>query len=287
MGINGFEEQQADQGLHVLGTQGPLLGQVEGLRVLLEDVLDVVLAQRQHFLRRVELRRRRTDLPQGGHEPFGVPVIGVSRLKIGGNQAVELRAEHVQDTLAETVAGQDAGALLVNHRALLVEHVVEVEQVLAHVEVMALDLHLRAGYGLGDELVFQGLVVVEAGPVHHVFDAVTAEPLHQFVLEGHKKLAAAGVALTTGAAPQLIVNSARLMVLGADDMQAAQVDNTLVLILPVVAVGVRATQHNVRAAPGHVGGHGDSPGAAGLGDDGRFLLVVAGVEYLVLHAATA
>ena len=51
-------------------------------------------------------------------------------------------------------------------------------------------------------------------------------------------------------------------------------------------VGI-AAQQDVGAAAGHVGGDGDGVEASGLSDDGRFLLVVAGVQHLMGNAAGA
>ena len=45
-----------------------------------------------------------------------------------------------------------------------------------------------------------------------------------------------------------------------------------------------AAQHDIGAAPGHVGGHGDRPQPARLGHDLRLLLVVLGVQHVVLDA---
>ena len=47
-----------------------------------------------------------------------------------------------------------------------------------------------------------------------------------------------------------------------------------------------ASQHNVRTTAGHVGGNGHRAEFAGLSNDLRFLFVVLGVEYRVLHALT-
>ena len=44
------------------------------------------------------------------------------------------------------------------------------------------------------------------------------------------------------------------------------------------------TQHNVRTATGHVGGHGHVAGQAGLGDDAALFLVVLRVQHVVLDA---
>ena len=46
-----------------------------------------------------------------------------------------------------------------------------------------------------------------------------------------------------------------------------------------------AAEHDVGAAAGHVGGHGDRAAPPGLGDDRRLALVVLGVQHLVRDAA--
>ena len=46
-----------------------------------------------------------------------------------------------------------------------------------------------------------------------------------------------------------------------------------------------AAELDVGAAAGHVGGDGDRARPSGLGDDLRFLLVVAGVQHVVRNAA--
>ena len=53
---------------------------------------------------------------------------------------------------------------------------------------------------------------------------------------------------------------------------------------PVVGI---AAELDVGAAAGHVGGDGDGAGHAGLGNDVRLLLVVAGVQHLVRDGIAA
>ena len=70
-------------------------------------------------------------------------------------------------------------------------------------------------------------------------------------------------------------------------VQAAQIDYLLMLVLPTFPVGVGAAQHDVGAAPRHVGGHGNGTGPSGLRHDGCLVLVVAGVEHLMFDTALA
>ena len=114
-------------------------------------------------------------------------------------------------------------ALAVDDLALLVHHVVVLQHVLADVVVAALDALLGVFDLLGEHAVLDGHVLVHACSFSIMGrDAVGAEQAHQVVLQRDEELAGAGVALTAGAAAQLVVDAAGLVPLGADDVQAAQ-----------------------------------------------------------------
>ena len=55
----------------------------------------------------------------------------------------------------------------------------------------------------------------------HGVEPVGAEDPHQIVFQRQEELRAAGVALTAGTAAQLVVDAARFMALGADDVEPA------------------------------------------------------------------
>ena len=93
-----------------------------------------------------------------------------------------------------------------------------------------------------------------------------------------------GVALASGAAPQLVVHPARLVMLRANDMKPAQRNYPVMFLLPVGPARVPAAQHYVRAPSGHIGGHGHRARPPGLGHNGRLLGMVARVQHLVRHA---
>ncbi len=62
-------------------------------------------------------------------------------------------------------------------------------------------------------------------------------------------------------------------------------DKTALFGTPLVQAHIDvAAQLNVRAPAGHVGGNGDRARNPGIGDDERFLLVVAGVQHIMRHA---
>ena len=199
-------------------------------------------------------------------------------------------------------------ALAVDHLALVVVDVVEVEQVLADVEVVGLDLALRVGDLLGHQRAFDDVVFLQAHARHHALHPVGREDAHQVVFERQVEARGARVALAAGAAAQLVVDAAALVALGADDVQAAGGLDRLVALQPLglqarlgdfVDFGAvlrfqcgelgleRTAEHDVGTATGHVGGDGDRARATGLGDDVRFALVLLGVEHFVRDAGFA
>ena len=134
-----------------------------------------------------------------------------------------------------------------------------------------------------------------------------SEETHQFVLEGEKESALAGVSLAAGATPKLVVDAARLVALGPEHVQAAQLADLVAvflalgnefglqlgdLCLAIIGLGIASlgdrlaqgealgvtTEEDVDAPAGHVRGHGDRMEAPGLGHDLGFLGVLLGIE---------
>ena len=204
---------------------------------------------------------------------------------------------------------QDASARRIDDVALLVHHLVELQDAHPDVLVLLFDPQLGVANGAGDDAGLDRLVRRLPEPVHQLRQIHVAEPVHQFVAEGQVEPGLADVALPARPAAQLVVDAARLVAFGADHVQPAQGDHLLGLgrhggldlrefLAPgplVVLRGVDrvqvtlteplvddevhvAAEHDVGAATGHFGGDGDRTEPAGLRDDGRLLLVVLGVE---------
>ena len=93
--------------------------------------------------------------------------------------------------------------------------------------------------------------------------------------EEHRR---AGVALAASAAAQLVVQPLGVVAAGADDVQAAELGDLVVVGL------VGAAQPDVGAAARHLGGHRDRAQLARLGDDRGLLGVVLGVQHDGGHA---
>ena len=138
--------------------------------------------------------------------------------------------EEELDLLVQVVALEDAAAVAVDGLALAVQHVVVLQHVLALFGVAALDLALGRGDGAGDEL---GLHrdVVRHGAVHQPLGRAGVEQAHQVVGQRQVEPGLAGVALAAGAAAQLVVDAAGLVPLGAEHVEAAEVEDLLVLVL--------------------------------------------------------
>ena len=85
----------------------------------------------------------------------------------------------------------------------------------------SLNARLRRLNGVGKQLGFDGHCFIHAHAVHHRLQTLPAEQPHQVVLQRDDKFGHTGVALTAGAAAQLVIDAAAFMPLGAQDVKAA------------------------------------------------------------------
>ena len=86
----------------------------------------------------------------------------------------------------------------VDHLALLIHHVVVVEQALSRLEVLQLDALLRLVDRARDQRVREHLAFLRAHPIHQLRDALRPEETHQVVFERQEELRRARISLTTG-----------------------------------------------------------------------------------------
>ena len=150
---------------------------------------------------------------------------------------------HVGDDLGGRGVLHPLDALVEDDLALVVHHVVEFEDVLAHVEVARLDLLLRLLQRLVDPGMDDRLVLLQAEPGEHAVELVGAEDAHQVVFERQEELGMAGIALAAGAAAQLVVDAPALVPLGAEHAKAAGGERLLLQ---------RATWARISAARGRL-----------------------------------
>ena len=110
---------------------------------------------------------------------------------------------------------------------------------------------------------------------HEGVDAVAHE---QVVFEAYEEPRLPGVALSAGAASQLQIDAATLVAIRADDVEAAERDDGVVLH------GARPAQPDIGPPPRHVGGDRDRTSRARPRHDARFRRVVLRVQHLAGHA---
>ena len=142
-------------------------------------------------------------------QSLGVPLLRIGVLRhVLGDEIVDHVVAHVVDGLGKALVLHQLDALIEDHLALIVHHVVELQQVLADVEVARLDLLLRLLQRLVDPGVNDRLVLLQAQPLQHGVELVGAEDAHEVIFERQEELGMPRVALAAGAATQLVVDAA-------------------------------------------------------------------------------
>ena len=155
--------------VHLVGALVVEVDRVELLGIEAEHLLDV--------------------LPEGGQIPLVrihvAPAVGLDGLvdrALTEGEHVLVRVDFLV-LLDGDRAFEQLPAQRVDVLALLVHHVVVLEQVLADGEVLRLYLLLRPFDGLGHHAVLDRHALFHAEPVHQPLDAVRPEDAHQVVLE--------------------------------------------------------------------------------------------------------
>src|SRR5205814_3529346 len=159
------------------------------------------------------------------HEPLEVPLLGVL---LGGelvDRALDDLVDPLEHLLVHVLSLEDGAALLVDDDALAVHYVVVLEDVLARDEVLLLDLLLRALDLPGEDLRLHRLVVRDLEALHDALDPIAREEPDEVVFAGEVEPRLAGIALAARTAAQLVVDPARLVALGAEDIEATEVDD--------------------------------------------------------------
>jgi hypothetical protein len=143
----------------------------------------------------------------------------------GGHEALDQVVDDLLadagDGVADLLGFHQLGALAVDDAPLVVGDVVVLQQLLADVEVVRLDLALGALDLAAEEAALDDLAFLHADPREQRLGLLRlAEDAHQVVFHRQVEAAGAGVALAAGTAAQLVVDAPRLVALGADDVQA-------------------------------------------------------------------
>ena len=87
------------------------------------------------------------------------------------------------DVLRDVLCFHQLTALLINMFPLIVGDIVELEQLLAHIEIASFDLPLRILDGFGDPRVLDGLAFLHAEFLHQAGDTLGSEDSHQAIFQ--------------------------------------------------------------------------------------------------------
>src|SRR5687767_1318642 len=268
-GVDDLERHVALEIAHQLHAELLLLVPV-GVACVLLELLDERVALERDFL--LQLLGRDVGAVEVVHrlgQGAEVPLLPVLCLRVRVDGALDHLVDPAPDLLRHVLTVEHATALRVDHLALRVHHVVVLEDVLAHDEVLLLDLLLRVLDLLGEDRCLHRLVVGHLEPLHDVLDPVAREQAHELVLAGEVEARLAGVALATRAAAKLVVDAARLVALGAEHVEAAGLPHPLAeLDVDAAARHVRRDRHRAELAC--------------VLDDLRLALVLLGVQDVVL-----
>ena len=204
---------------------------VEIARLLLELGDQLFLIDRlEGFLMRLEEADADAQALQVLRQPLHVPIgVFVAVAAIGRDGFLDELVRHLDDGFVHIAPLEHLLALLVDLLALLVHHIVILQHVLADFVVARLDALLGVFNLPGEHLRLDRLVLGQTHLFNQAADALAAEQAHQVILHGEEELGGAGVALTTRAAAELVVDAAGFVALRADDVQAADGDHAVVL----------------------------------------------------------
>src|SRR5919112_1602244 len=255
---------------------GPLvplgLALLEALVGVLEDHREDLGGRKSLHIDSFEIYPARIEAVHLGREGVQIPVLGVDILGDVFRDDFSKHVVHV-GLRVDVFAHQDVAPYRVDHLALLVEDVVVLEYALAHLEVAALDLLLGAPHGVGDHTSLDGHILFESDTLDDPLHSLAAEEPQKLVLEGQVEPRLAGIPLPTRAASELVVYTARLVTLGAEDIEATDLGHSL-------------AELDVCTTARHVRSYGHGAPLAGPGDDLRLPFVLLGVEYVVRDTAS-
>ncbi len=223
--VDDLEEDLALEPAHELGAE--LLGAhlVGGEDVVREHSRDL-LAGGGLRIERVEIHLERPDRLGLRTEARHVPLLeDVSRRELL-YEAVGHNTDLGARDLRHVAPFEDLAAVLVDDAALLVHHVVVLEDALSDQEVLLLDLLLGALDLLREHLrlerVLLPVLVDGSQAVEDLVDAIAGEEADEVVLGREEEARLARVALAAGAAAELVVDPPRLVALGTADIEAAE-----------------------------------------------------------------
>ena len=105
-----------------------------------------------------------------------------------GNQRLAEVIQHVVDVYFKTLSEQGVTAFLVDSLTLHVHHVIVVQEVFTHAEMVLFDLLLCLLDLFGDHRVLDHLAFLHSETVHYRSYTLGAEDTHEVVFQRHEEL---------------------------------------------------------------------------------------------------
>src|SRR6266540_3569496 len=227
--VDDLERHEALELAHQVGPELLLLLLVLDLSRVLQ-LLEDRIARAEIDALLAELAERHVgarEIADRLQQRFEVPFLRVFGLQVRVDRVFDHLVDPALHFLRHVLAFEDAAALRVDHLALRVHDVVVLKDVLAHDEVLLLDLLLRVLDLAREDRRLHRLVVGHLEALHDVLDPVAGEEAHEFVFAREIEARLACVALAARAATELVVDPARLVAFGAEHVETARFEHAL------------------------------------------------------------
>src|SRR6266481_4718526 len=117
-----------------------------------------------------------------------------------------------------------------NNLALLGDHIVVLDNVFADIKVVALYPGLCILDEARDKLALQRHILLHPDPLHNTRHTVGSETTHQFIIKGQIEARRTRISLASCTTTQLVIDTARFVPLGTDDMQSTQCNDVLMIL---------------------------------------------------------
>ncbi len=164
-------------------------------------------------------------------QPFQIPFVGIDFFRgIIFEQIFDYRKSPLNDAIMNIRPSQKLPAQAIDIFTLQVQHIVIFQHMFTNIKVAGLDTLLGIFNGSGNLRMLNRYILFPAHALHQPRNRIAAEETHQVIFHGHIKSGRTWIALTSGTAAQLIIDTAALMALSTNNMQTAQSDNLLLLI---------------------------------------------------------
>ncbi len=173
---------------------------------------------------------------------------------------------HIHDIIPQMIAHEHLAALRINNLTLLIHNIVIFQHILTHIKIARFHFLLRMFNGPRNEFMLNRFILFHAQLIHDRCNIISSEQAQQIILQRQIKPRRPRITLAPSTAAQLIVDTARLMPLGAKNAQTTELRDAF-------------TQHNIRTAPSHIRGNRHRIQLPGIFNDLGFLLMELCIQH--------